>query len=79
MPTDSSSISASVRALEIAHILFMDIVAYSQLLMDDQTRLTEKLQQIVRNTSEFSKAHKRRPLLRLPTGDGLLLAIRRFP
>jgi Tol biopolymer transport system component/class 3 adenylate cyclase len=65
--------SGSKRTLEIAHVLFMDIVAYSQLPMDEQTRLIEKLQQIVRNTTEFSRAQKRRQLLRLPTGDGMAL------
>jgi tetratricopeptide (TPR) repeat protein/class 3 adenylate cyclase len=65
--------SGSNRTLEIAHVLFMDIVAYSQLPMDEQTRLIEKLQQIVRNTTEFSRAQKRRQLLRLPTGDGMAL------
>ncbi len=73
MPSDSSSISASVRTLEIAHVLFMDIVAYSQLPMDEQTRLIEQLQQIVRNAAEFGRAQKRRQLLRLPTGDGMAL------
>jgi hypothetical protein len=52
---DPSSSSTSTRALQIAHVLFMDIVAYSQLPMDEQTRLIEKLQQIVRNTTEFSR------------------------
>jgi eukaryotic-like serine/threonine-protein kinase len=65
--------SGSNRTLEIAHVLFMDIVAYSQLPMDEQTRLIEKLQQIVRNTTDFSRAQKRRQLLRLPTGDGMAL------
>ena len=54
--------SGSTRTLEIAHVLFMDIVAYSQLPMDEQTRLIEKLQQIVRNTTEFGRAQKRRQL-----------------
>jgi class 3 adenylate cyclase/tetratricopeptide (TPR) repeat protein len=70
---DASSSSSSIRALEIAHVLFMDIVAYSQLPMDEQARLIEKLQQIVRSTAEFSRAQKRRQLLRLPTGDGMAL------
>jgi eukaryotic-like serine/threonine-protein kinase len=65
--------SGANRTLEIAHVLFMDIVAYSQLPMDEQTRLIEKLQQIVRNATEFSRAQKRRQLLRLPTGDGMAL------
>lgn len=54
-------------------MLFMDIVAYSQLPMNDQTRLIELLQQIVRTTAEFGRAQKRRQLLRLPTGDGMAL------
>lgn len=71
-PNPPSS-STSVRAFQIAHVLFMDIVAYSQLPMDEQTRQIELLQQIVRNTEEFSQARKRRQLLRLPTGDGMAL------
>jgi len=59
--------------LEMAHVLFMDIVAYSQLPMDEQTRLVGKLQQIVRGTAEFARAQKRHQLLRLPTGDGMAL------
>ena len=51
----------------------MDIVAYSQLPMDDQTRLIAHLQQIVRATDEFTQAKKRHQLLRLPTGDGVAL------
>ena len=70
---DSFSSSSSTHALEIAHVLFMDIVAYSQLRMDEQTRLIEVLQQIVRSTAEFGHAQKRRQLLRLPTGDGMAL------
>lgn len=73
MNPDPTSSSTSTRALEIAHVLFMDIVAYSQLRMDEQTRVIELLQQIVRNTAEFSRAQKRRQLLRLPTGDGMAL------
>src|SRR5580704_7871721 len=74
MPSpDPSSSSTSVHPLKIAHVLFMDIVAYSQLPMDEQTRLIELLQTIVRSTSGFTQAQKRRQLLRLPTGDGMAL------
>ncbi|MFZ1031153.1 MAG: tetratricopeptide repeat protein [Candidatus Acidiferrales bacterium] len=59
--------------LEVAHVLFMDIVAYSMLPMDEQIRLLDQLQKIVRNTAEFNRACKRRQLLRLPTGDGMAL------
>jgi eukaryotic-like serine/threonine-protein kinase len=59
--------------LEVAHVLFMDIVAYSILPMDDQIRLLDQLQKVVRDSAEFSHAQKRRQLLRLPTGDGMAL------
>lgn len=59
--------------LEVAHVLFMDIVAYSMLPMDEQIRLLTELQKVVRDTAEFNRAHKRRQLLRLPTGDGMAL------
>jgi class 3 adenylate cyclase/tetratricopeptide (TPR) repeat protein len=65
--------TASNRALDIAHVLFMDIVAYSRMPMDEQTRLIETLQQIVRKTEQFANANKRRQLLSLPTGDGMAL------
>jgi class 3 adenylate cyclase/tetratricopeptide (TPR) repeat protein len=70
---ESHSSSGSTRGLEIAHVLFMDIVSYSQLTIDDQTRLVQQLQEIVRNTTEFGLAQKRRQLLRLPAGDGMAL------
>jgi class 3 adenylate cyclase len=60
-------------SLEIAHILFMDIVAYSQLPMDHQQRALHELQELVRNTREFVRAESEDRLLRLPTGDGMAL------
>lgn len=65
--------STSNRPLEIAHVLFMDIVAYSQYPMDQQTRLVEMLQATVRSTLDFGRALKRHQLLSLPTGDGMAL------
>jgi class 3 adenylate cyclase len=59
--------------IEIAHVLFMDIVAYSTLPMEQQTRLLGELQTIVRYTAEFKRAQDRNQLLRLPTGDGMAL------
>jgi eukaryotic-like serine/threonine-protein kinase len=59
--------------LEIAHVLFMDIVGYSTLPMEQQTRLLGQLQEIVRETAEFKRAQKCDQLLRLPTGDGMAL------
>lgn len=59
--------------LEIAHVLFMDIVAYSTLPMDHQRRVLGDLQEAVRNTSEFIRAQASDQLIRLPTGDGMAL------
>lgn len=59
--------------LEIAHVLFMDIVAYSTLPMDHQQQLLHDLQEAVRNTAAFSRAQAKDHLIRLPTGDGMAL------
>jgi serine/threonine protein kinase len=59
--------------LEIAHVLFIDIVAYSKLPVDRQSQLLVELKEIVRNTAEFGGSHKLRQLLALPTGDGMAL------
>jgi tetratricopeptide (TPR) repeat protein/class 3 adenylate cyclase/TolB-like protein len=59
--------------VEVAHVLFMDIVAYSTLAMEQQTRILSELQKIVRETAEFKRALKRHQLLRLATGDGMAL------
>jgi len=59
--------------LEIAHVLFMDIVAYSTLPMDYQQRLLTELQETVRHTPEFARAQAEDQLIRLPTGDGMAL------
>ncbi len=65
-PTDSH--------LEIAHVLFIDIVAYSRLLIDQQTELVKELNEKVRNTEEFRAADAAGKLIRLATGDGMALA-----
>jgi hypothetical protein len=59
--------------LEMAHVLFMDIVSYSRLHMDQQQRVIHELQDAVRNTSEFARAQSADCLIRLPTGDGMAL------
>jgi len=60
--------------LEIAHVLFMDIVGYSKLLTDQQRELLNELNQIVRETQQFKGAEAAGKLIRLPTGDGMALA-----
>jgi serine/threonine protein kinase/class 3 adenylate cyclase len=58
---------------EIAHVLFMDVVGYSKLLIDDQRDVQQQLNQIVRSTDQFRIAEKAGKLIRLPTGDGMAL------
>jgi TolB-like protein/class 3 adenylate cyclase/Tfp pilus assembly protein PilF len=59
--------------LEIAHILFIDTVGFSKLLMNEQRELLDHLNQIVRNSESFRNAEAANKLVRLPTGDGMAL------
>src|SRR5437868_5439494 len=59
--------------LEIAHVLFMDVVGYSQLLINDQSEILQQLNEIVRKTPHFREAEAAGKLIRLPTGDGMAL------
>src|SRR5437879_3513954 len=65
--------------LEIAHVLFIDIVGYSKLRTNEQSAQIEKLREIVRGTEQFRAAEAEGKLLRLPTGDGGALAFRNNP
>jgi Predicted integral membrane protein len=64
---------------EIGHVLFIDIVGYSKLLIHEQTEQLQKLRQIVRATEQFRVAEAEGKLLRLPTGDGGALVFRESP
>ncbi len=59
--------------LEIAHLLLIDVVGYSKLLVNEQIELLQQLNQIVRGTDCFRAAEARDKLIRLPTGDGMAL------
>jgi len=59
--------------LEIAHVLFIDIVGYSKLLIDEQSEAQEELNHVVRNTEAARKAETADQLIYLPTGDGMAL------
>ena len=61
------------KRLEIAHVLFMDIVGYSKLLTDEQSEALQELNQIVRSTEAASEAEAAGQLTVLPTGDGMAL------
>jgi TolB-like protein/class 3 adenylate cyclase/Tfp pilus assembly protein PilF len=62
--------------LEIGHVLFIDIVGYSQLLITQQSEQLDMLRRIVRGTAQFHAAEAEGKLLRLPTGDGGALVFR---
>src|SRR2546430_9720063 len=64
---------------EIGHVLFIDIVGYSKLLINEQSEQIQKLKQVVRGTEQFRLAEAEGKLLRLPTGDGGAFVFRTSP
>src|SRR5215472_16160480 len=64
---------------EIGHVLLIDIVGYSKLLINEQSAQLETLKKIVRGTDQFRLVDAERKLLRLPTGDGGALVFRTTP
>ncbi len=75
MPSESSS---DVK-FEIGHVLFIDIVGYSKLLINEQSEQIQTLRKIVRGTEQVRLAEAEGKLLRLPTGDGGALVFRNSP
>jgi len=74
--------SAEVRKeiqLEIAHVLFIDIVGYSKLSINDQHAAVEELNQIVRASEQSQRAEATSRLLKIPTGDGMALVFYTSP
>src|SRR5215475_1840099 len=65
--------------LEIAHVLFTDIVGYSKLPINQQRAFVERLNEIVRGTDEFQTAEKAGRLITIPTGDGITLVFYHSP
>jgi TolB-like protein/class 3 adenylate cyclase/Tfp pilus assembly protein PilF len=65
--------------LEIAHVLFTDIVGYSKLSINDQHAAVDELNQIVRASEQFQKAEAASRLLKIPTGDGMALVFYTSP
>src|SRR5213595_1029053 len=74
-----STDSASEVKFEIGHVLFIDIVAYSQLLITQQSHQLATLKRIVRGTEQLRSAEAEGKLLRLATGDGGALVFRTTP
>src|ERR1700736_1069227 len=65
--------------LEIAHVLFIDVVGYSKLLVNEQRELVQQLNQVVRKTSQFRKSEAAGKLIRIPVGDGMALVFFQTP
>src|SRR6266699_915041 len=65
--------------LEIAHVLFTDIVGYSKLPINEQRALVELLNETVRGTDEFQAAETAGCLIKIPTGDGITLVFYHSP
>src|ERR1700757_2404792 len=74
-----SAETASNLKFEIGHVLFIDIVGYSKLLINEQSEQIQKLKEIVRGTEQARIAEAESKLLRLPTGDGGALVFRNTP
>jgi TolB-like protein/Tfp pilus assembly protein PilF len=68
----STGVEAGHR-LEIGHVLFMDLVGYSKLLLDEQREQLQRLTEIVRDTEQVRAAEATDKLIRLPVGDGMAL------
>jgi TolB-like protein/Tfp pilus assembly protein PilF len=65
--------------LEIAHVLFIDVVGYSKLFVNEQREVVEQLNQIVRKTAQFRKSETAGKLIRIPVGDGMALVFFQTP
>src|SRR5213595_156206 len=65
--------------LEIAHVLFIDIVGYYKLSINDQNAAVEELNQVVRASEQFRRAEAAGRLLKIATGDGMALVFYTSP
>ena len=65
--------------LEIAHVLFIDVVGYSKLLVNEQRDVVERLNEVVRKTPQFRKSEGACKLIRIPVGDGMALVFFQTP
>jgi class 3 adenylate cyclase len=65
--------------LEIAHVLFIDIVGYSKLSANEQHARISELNEVVRLSDQFRKAEATNRILKIPTGDGIALVFYKSP
>src|SRR5436853_2863072 len=65
--------------LETAHVLFIDVVGYSKLLVNEQREVMKQLNEVVRNAPQFGKSNAAGKLIRIPSGDGMALVFFQSP
>ena len=65
--------------LETAHVLFIDVVGYSKLLVNEQREVLQQLNEVVRNAPQFGKSSAAGKLIRIPSGDGMALVFFQSP
>ncbi len=78
-PQDTSAETRPDLPLEIAHLLLIDVVGYSKLLVNEQIEWLQEVNQIVRSTEQFRAAEASGKLIRVPTGDGMALLFFQSP
>jgi class 3 adenylate cyclase len=74
-----STEATSDARFQIGHVLFIDVVGYSKLLINEQTRLLRELNELVQGTEQFRTAQTKNGLVRVATGDGMALVFRDSP
>src|SRR5438477_9763321 len=82
MSAESDSMPAKLRAdllLETAHILFLDVVGYSKLLVNEQREVLQQLNEVVRGAPQFRQSNAAGKLIRIATGDGMALVFFQSP
>jgi len=77
--TDMAARLKSDTHLAIAHVLFMDVVGYSKLLVNEQREVLQQLNEIVRDAPQFRKSSAAGKLIRIATGDGMALVFFQSP
>src|SRR5437899_3900446 len=78
LPRMSAEIRKEIQ-LEIAHVLFIDIVGYSKLSINEQRAAVDELNEVVRASEQFQKAEAAARLIKIPTGDGMVLVFYTSP
>jgi adenylate cyclase len=74
-----SAMQESQLHLETAHVLFLDVVDYSKLLVNEQREVLQQLNEAVRDAPQFRKSSATGKLIRIPTGDGMALVFFQSP